>query len=92
MPGDASHVDEGEPSLEALGGSEVREIPPYGPLPVSVPGAVDGWCALHERFGKLPLADVLAPSIAYARAGAPIWSSSPRWPRISCSAKAATTA
>ncbi len=28
------------------------EIPPYGPLPVSVPGTVDGWFALHDRFGK----------------------------------------
>ena len=58
--------------LEAIGGSDPQKIPSYGPLPVSVPGAVDGWCALHERFGKLPLADVLAPAIGYAREGAPI--------------------
>ncbi|MEM9379805.1 MAG: gamma-glutamyltransferase [Planctomycetota bacterium] len=54
----------------ALDGAE--RIPKYGPLPVSVPGAVDGWCALHERFGALPLADVLAPAVGYAEAGAPI--------------------
>ena len=32
----------------------------------------DGWFALHERFGKLPIADVLAPAIQYARDGAPV--------------------
>ncbi|MFC4818810.1 gamma-glutamyltransferase [Dokdonella ginsengisoli] len=47
-------------------------IPPTGPLPVSVPGAVDGWFALHERFGKLPMKRVLAPTIAYAREGFPV--------------------
>lgn len=47
-------------------------IPPTGPLPVSVPGAVDGWFALHERFGKLPMKRVLAPTIASAREGFPV--------------------
>lgn len=47
-------------------------IPAHGPLPVSVPGAVDGWFALHERFGKLPMKSVLAPTIAYAREGFPV--------------------
>jgi len=47
-------------------------IPSLGPLPVSVPGAVSGWGALHERFGKLPLKSVLAPAIRYAREGIPI--------------------
>ena len=58
--------------LEALAEGGVDKIPAYGPLPVSVPGAVDGWCALHERYGKLPLAEVLAPAIEYANEGAPI--------------------
>lgn len=58
--------------LEAIGDPEATSIPKYGPLPVSVPGCVDGWCALHERFGALPLKDVLAPAIGYARGGAPI--------------------
>ncbi|WP_411833417.1 gamma-glutamyltransferase [Pseudoxanthomonas mexicana] len=48
------------------------EIPPHGPLPVSVPGAVDGWFALHDRFGRLPMADNLAPTIRYARQGHPV--------------------
>nr|MBV6630426.1 gamma-glutamyltransferase [Oceanococcus sp. HetDA_MAG_MS8] len=44
-------------------------IPPYGPLPVTVPGCVDGWFTLHQRFGKLPMAQVLAPAIRYATQG-----------------------
>ncbi|WP_337590108.1 MULTISPECIES: hypothetical protein [Xanthomonas] len=34
----------------------LKDIPPTGPLPVSVPGAVDGWFALHERFRRKPMA------------------------------------
>jgi len=49
-----------------------KAIPPTGPLPVSVPGAVDGWFALHDRFGKLPMKQVLAPAIGYAREGFPV--------------------
>ena len=50
----------------------LTRIPPYGPLPVSVPGAVDGWFELHGRFGSLPMRDVLAPAIRYAREGFPV--------------------
>ena len=50
----------------------ITDIPPHGPLPVSVPGAVDGWFALHGRFGKLSMQDVLAPTIRYAREGHPV--------------------
>ena len=50
----------------------LKEIPATGPLPVSVPGAVDGWFALHERFGRKPMADNLAPAIRYAREGHPV--------------------
>jgi len=49
-----------------------ESIPPYGPLPVSVPGAVDGWFELHGRFGRLPMADILQPTIDYARNGHPV--------------------
>ncbi len=38
---------------------------------VTVPGCVDGWLALHERHGRLPIADVLGPAIAYATDGFP---------------------
>ncbi len=47
-------------------------IPSFGAAPVTVPGTVDGWFALHERFGRVPMSDVLAPAIRYAREGAPI--------------------
>ena len=50
----------------------LKEIPATGPLPVSVPGAVDGWFALHARFGRKPMAENLAPAIAYAREGHPV--------------------
>jgi len=50
----------------------LKELPPTGPLPVSVPGAVDGWFALHARFGRRPMADNLAPAIRYAREGHPV--------------------
>ncbi|MEL6866531.1 MAG: gamma-glutamyltransferase [Bacteroidota bacterium] len=48
------------------------KIPAYGPLPVSVPGCVDGWYELHGKFGQLPMNDVLTPSIQYAREGFPV--------------------
>ncbi|MGE0740168.1 MAG: gamma-glutamyltransferase family protein [Hyphomonadaceae bacterium] len=47
-------------------------VPSFGAASVSVPGAVDGWFALHERFGRTPMAELLAPAIRYAREGAPI--------------------
>jgi gamma-glutamyltranspeptidase/glutathione hydrolase len=50
----------------------LTNVPSYGPLPVTVPGAVDGWFALHGRFGRLPMATNLAPAIAYARDGFPV--------------------
>lgn len=49
-----------------------NKIPSYGPLPVSVPGAVDGWFELHNKFGKLPMAELLAPAIHYAEKGFPV--------------------
>ena len=57
--------------LHALLG-DAENIPLYGPLSISVPGAVDGWYALHERYGKLPMAELLAPAIGYAREGVAI--------------------
>lgn len=49
-----------------------ESIPAHGPLPVSVPGTVDGWFELHGKFGKLPMSDVLAPAIGYAESGFPL--------------------
>jgi gamma-glutamyltranspeptidase / glutathione hydrolase len=48
-------------------------LPQWGAISVTVPGTVDGWFALHGKFGKLPMQDVLAPAIAYAKDGFP-WS------------------
>jgi gamma-glutamyltranspeptidase/glutathione hydrolase len=50
-----------------IGDSE--SMPLFGPLSVSVPGAVDGWFALHGRFGRLPMQTLLKPAIDYAREG-----------------------
>lgn len=47
-------------------------IPPIGALPVTVPGTVDGWFALHGKLGRLPMKDVLAPAIRYAEEGFPL--------------------
>lgn len=47
-------------------------IPVRGSYSVSVPGAVDGWFELHERFGQLKMEEVLTPAIAYAREGFPV--------------------
>jgi len=59
-------------SLQYFVDHGIQEIPALGPLPVNVPGAVDGWFALHERFGKLPMKDDLAGAIRYAREGFPV--------------------
>ena len=48
------------------------KIPAYGPLPVSVPGCVDGWFELHERFGSLEMQKLLEPAISYAENGFPV--------------------
>ena len=59
----------------ASGAREARIRKPFrrtGPLPVSVPGAVDGWFELHGRFGKMPMKELLQPAISYARDGFPV--------------------
>ena len=48
------------------------DIPSHGPLPVTVPGAVDAWFALHARFGRRTMAQNLAPAVRYAREGHPV--------------------
>jgi gamma-glutamyltranspeptidase/glutathione hydrolase len=47
-------------------------IPLYSPYSWTVPGTADGWFELHRRFGKLPIKDVLAPAIHYAKNGFPV--------------------
>jgi len=47
-------------------------IPSTGPLPVSVPGCVDGWFEMHDMFGRLSMREILQPAINYARDGFPV--------------------
>jgi gamma-glutamyltranspeptidase / glutathione hydrolase len=49
-----------------------KYIPSFGALPVSVPGAVDGWFELHKKFGKLDMETILQPAIDYGRNGFPV--------------------
>jgi gamma-glutamyltranspeptidase/glutathione hydrolase len=59
-------------TLEEFQRQDLTRIPPYGVLPITVPGCVDGWFELHAKFGKLDMAAVLAPAIDYARNGFPV--------------------
>jgi gamma-glutamyltranspeptidase/glutathione hydrolase len=59
-------------TLEHFKCEELDEIPSYGPLPVTVPGCVDGWFTLHKRFGRLSMKRILAPAIHHAREGFPV--------------------
>ena len=50
----------------------LNKIPSYGPLPVTVPGEVDGWVKLHEKFGKMDFQSLFEPTIEYAENGFPV--------------------
>lgn len=59
-------------TLDYFKDNKFEKIPAYGPLPVSVPGCVDGWFELHDRFGKMNMKNVLNPAINYAENGFPV--------------------
>ncbi|MCD8508565.1 MAG: gamma-glutamyltransferase family protein [Bacillus sp. (in: Bacteria)] len=59
-------------SIEKLKELGLEEMPKFGLTPVTVPGAPAAWAELSKRFGKLPLAEVLAPAVEYAREGFPL--------------------
>jgi len=59
-------------TLDYFKNNKFSEIPAYGPLPVSVPGCVDGWFEMHEKFGSTPMHDILQPAIEYADNGFPV--------------------
>ncbi|MBA4541481.1 gamma-glutamyltransferase family protein [Thermoactinomyces daqus] len=59
-------------SGERLKKAGIKEIPKYGFIPVTVPGAPAAWAELSARFGKLPFAEVLRPAIDYAETGYPL--------------------
>jgi gamma-glutamyltranspeptidase/glutathione hydrolase len=59
-------------SLDVLKAKGVPKPSGHSIHVVTVPGAVAGWDALHNKFGKLPLADLLAPAEYYAEEGVPV--------------------
>ena len=59
-------------TLEEFRKRDLDSIPPYGVMPITVPGCVDGWFELHGKFGRLEMSEVLAPAIGYARNGFPV--------------------
>ena len=59
-------------TIEYFKENNFHSIPPYGPLPVSVPGCVDGWFELHDKFGKIKMNEILEPAIKYAENGFPV--------------------
>ncbi|MCO6359888.1 gamma-glutamyltransferase [Roseivirga pacifica] len=59
-------------SLEYFKKNGYEKIPAYGPLPVSVPGAVDGWFEMHGKFGSMEMQEILQPAIDYANNGFPV--------------------
>ena len=59
-------------TLDYFKKQNLKKIPAYGPLPVTVPGVVDGWVKLHERFGNQEFSSLFEPTITYAREGFPV--------------------
>ena len=59
-------------SIQKLKDRGINKIPPYGALPVTVPGAVAGWSALHKRFGNLEFQMLFEDAINYAEKGFPL--------------------
>ena len=59
-------------SIKKLKAMGIEKIPPYGALPVTVPGAVAGWTALHKRFGNKSFDQLFNNAIYYAENGFPI--------------------
>jgi gamma-glutamyltranspeptidase/glutathione hydrolase len=53
-------------------GKDINLIPVSKPESWTVPGAVDGWFALHHRFGQLPMTAILQPAIDAAETGEPV--------------------
>src|SRR5512135_322241 len=59
-------------SIEAMKRLGHAEMPETGPLPITVPGTVDGWEKILRRHGSMPLGEVLKPAIYYAEQGFPV--------------------
>jgi gamma-glutamyltranspeptidase / glutathione hydrolase len=59
-------------TIEFLHKKGLRDMPQSGIYPITVPGAVDAWQKLADRFGRKKLADDLAPAIRIAQDGFPV--------------------
>ncbi len=59
-------------TLDIFKKQNLKHIPALGPLPVIVPGCVDGWFEMHSKFGKLPMTEILKPAINYGKKGFPV--------------------
>ncbi|HXP41416.1 MAG TPA: gamma-glutamyltransferase family protein, partial [Candidatus Acidoferrales bacterium] len=73
-------------TIEHLRAKGMTAMPQEGIDSVTVPGAVEGWTKLHDRFGRLPWSEILQPAISYARNGYPVpelihgyWSATVPW-------------
>ena len=73
-------------TIEHLRAKGMTAMPQAGIDSVTVPGAVEGWTKLHDRFGRLPWSEILQPAISYARNGYPVpelihgyWSATVPW-------------
>ena len=76
-------------SAEFLTKQGLKTMPADGIQSVTVPGAVDGWAKMHQRFGKLPWKDLFTAAIAYADQGFPVteaiqeaWQSAAQAPKM----------
>ncbi|MBN2432475.1 MAG: gamma-glutamyltransferase family protein [Acidobacteria bacterium] len=68
----ASGPAPGAVNVQLLRDQGLTAMPPTGPFTWTIPGCVAGWAALHRRFGRLPLAELLAPAIRCAEEGFPV--------------------
>ncbi len=59
-------------SLEKLETEGIKELPPFHPYTITVPGACDAWFTLNDRFGNLAMHEVLSPAINLASKGFPV--------------------
>ncbi|MFC3880997.1 gamma-glutamyltransferase [Algoriphagus namhaensis] len=74
-------------TMEVYKEKGLKYAPFLGPLPITVPGTVDGWFAMHEKFGKLSMQEILQPAIDYGNNGFPVseviaWQMNDDWPRM----------
>jgi gamma-glutamyltranspeptidase/glutathione hydrolase len=81
-------------SPEFLAKQGVKTMPQQGIHSVTVPGAVDGWAKMHQRYGKLPWKDLFQSAIAYAENGFPVseaiqesWADPANRPRVNVNAE-----